>query len=153
MKFPAEWHLIIVKAAHGLTCFISTQNMETGMNIKVCLFACAAIAVFVSPGAAGDAALGQKVFNKCKACHEVAEPKNRVGPSLKGLFGRSAGSVEGFAYSEAMKNSGIVWSEDTLKAYLADPKTVVPGTKMSFTGLKKHEEIENILEYLEEATK
>lgn len=141
MKFLAEWRLIGVKAAHGLTCFISTQNMETGMNIKVWLIACAAIAVFVWPAAAGDAALGQKVFNQCKVCHEVAEPKNRLGPSLKGLFGRSAGSVEGFAYSEAMKNSSIVWSEETLKADLADPTTVVPGTKMSFTGLKKEEEI------------
>ncbi len=123
------------------------------MNIKDWLFAFTAITVFVSPAAAGDAALGQKVFNKCKACHDVAEPKNKVGPSLKGLFGRSAGNVQGFSYSEAMKNSGIVWSEDTLKTYLADPKAVVPGTKMSFTGLKKQEEIENILEYLEEATK
>ena len=123
------------------------------MNIKEWLFAFTAIAAFVSPAAAGDAALGQKVFNKCKACHDVSGPKNKAGPSLKGLFGRSAGNVEGFSYSEAIKNSGIVWSEDTLKAYLADPKAVVPGTKMSFTGLKKQEEIENILEYLEEATK
>ena len=123
------------------------------MNFKEWLLIFSAIAMSVSPAAAGDAALGQKVFNKCKACHDVAEPKNKVGPSLKGLFGRSAGSLEGFAYSEAMKNSGIVWSEDTLKTYLADPKATVPGTKMSFTGLKKEEEIENIVEYLEEATK
>ena len=131
----------------------AAQKLETGMNIKVWFFAFAAIAVFVSPATAGDAALGQKVFNKCKACHDVAEPKNRAGPSLKGLFGRSAGNVQGFSYSEAMKNSGIVWSEDTLKTYLADPKATVPGNKMSFAGLKKEDEIENILEYLEEATK
>lgn len=123
------------------------------MNFKEWLLIFLAIAMSDLPAAAGDAALGQKVFNKCKACHDVAEPKNKVGPSLKGLFGRSAGSLEGFAYSEAMKNSGIVWSEDTLKTYLADPKATVPGTKMSFTGLKKEEEIENIVEYLEEATK
>jgi cytochrome c2 len=122
MKFLAEWRLIIVKAAHGLTCFISTQNTETGMSIKVWLIACAAIAVFVSPAAAGDAALGQKVFNKSKACHEVAEPKNKVGPSLKGLFGRSAGSIEGFAYSEAMKNSSIVWSEENPEGLSGRPK-------------------------------
>lgn len=123
------------------------------MIFKEWLLVFLAIAMSDSPAAAGDAALGQKIFNKCKACHDVAEPKNKVGPSLKGLFGRSAGSLEGFAYSEAMKSSGIVWSEDTLKTYLADPKATVPGTKMSFTGLKKEEEIENILEYLEEATK
>ena len=122
------------------------------MNFKEWLLVFTAIAMSVSPVAAGDAALGQKVFNKCKACHGAAEPKNKVGPSLKGLIGRNAGSIEGFAYSEAMKTSGIVWSEDTLKPYLADPKAVVPGTKMSFTGLKK-EEMENILAYLKEATK
>lgn len=65
------------------------------MNIKDWLFAFIAITVFVSPAAAGDATLGQKVFNKCKTCHDVAEPKNKVGPSLKGLFGRSAGNVQG----------------------------------------------------------
>jgi len=97
--------------------------------------------------------LGQKVFNKCKACHEAAELKNKVGPSLKGLFGRKAGSLEGYAYSDAMKSSGITWGEDTLKTYLADPKAIIPGTKMSFPGLKKEEEIENVIAYLEEATK
>ena len=107
----------------------------------------------VTPAAAGDAALGQKVFNKCKACHEATELKNKVGPSLKGLFGRKAGSIADYAYSGAMKDSGITWSADTLKSYLADPKALVPGTKMSFTGLKKSEEIDNIIAYLEEATR
>lgn len=106
-----------------------------------------------SPGFAGDAAKGQKVFVKCKTCHEVAADKNKVGPHLRGLFGRTAGSIEGFAYSDAMKASGIVWGADTLKPYLADPKAVVPGTKMVFVGLKKEEEIENLISYLEEATK
>ncbi|MCB1380357.1 MAG: cytochrome c family protein [Alphaproteobacteria bacterium] len=110
--------------------------------------------ILVAGGAqAGDAAKGQKVFLKCKACHEVATEKNKVGPHLKGLFGRAAGSVEGYAYSDAMKSSGIVWGEDTLKTYLADPKGVVPNTKMVFAGLKKEEDIENIISYLEDATK
>jgi cytochrome c len=113
-----------------------------------------AATVLSSPAAsAGDAAKGQKVFAKCKACHEVATEKNKVGPHLKGLFGRVAGSLEGFAYSDAMKASGITWSEETLKTYVADPKASVPGTKMAFAGLKKEEDIDNLVEYLEEATK
>ncbi|MBZ0261465.1 MAG: cytochrome c family protein [Hyphomicrobiales bacterium] len=123
------------------------------MNAPKWLFSLAAAVMMVMPAVAGDAALGQKVFNKCKACHEASDVKNKVGPGLKGLFGRKAGSVEGYAYSEAMKNSGITWDEDTLKAYLADPKAIVPGGKMSFAGLKKEEELENIIEYLEQATK
>lgn len=111
-------------------------------------------AALAGPGAyAGDAAKGQKVFNKCKACHEVATEKNKVGPYLKGLFGRTAGTAEGFAYSEEMKALGIVWSEETLKPYLADPKAVVPKGKMAFAGLKKEEELEDVIEYLKEATK
>jgi len=111
-------------------------------------------AALVGPAAyAGDAAKGQKVFNKCKACHEVATEKNKVGPHLRGLFGRTAGTVEGFAYSDEMKALGIVWSEETLKPYLVDPKAVVPKGKMAFAGLKKEEELEDVIEYLKEATK
>jgi len=123
------------------------------MNAQKWLFSLTAFGMLATPALAGDAALGQKVFNKCKACHEAAELKNKVGPSLKGLFGRKAGSLEGYAYSDAMKSSGITWGEDTLKTYLADPKAIIPGTKMSFPGLKKEEEIENVIAYLEEATK
>lgn len=103
--------------------------------------------------AAGDAAAGAKVFVKCKTCHEVSEPKNKIGPTLKGLFGRKAGTVEGFKYSDAMINWGIVWSEETLKPYLADPKKALPGGKMVFPGLKKEEDIANVIAYLMEATK
>jgi cytochrome c len=112
-----------------------------------------ALTLVSSAAEAGDAAKGQKVFSKCKSCHEVAAEKNKVGPHLKGLFGRKAGSVEGFAYSDPMKASGITWSEETLKPYLADPKAVVPGGKMAFAGLKKEEEIEDVIDYLEESTK
>lgn len=107
----------------------------------------------VSAAQAGDVEKGKKVFNKCKACHEVSTDKNKVGPSLKGIFGRAAGSLEGFAYSDAMKASGITWGEETLKPYLADPKATVPGGKMVFAGLKKEDDIEDVIEYLKEATK
>ena len=69
----------------------------------------------------GDAEDGKKVFNKCKACHVVDDEKNRVGPHLVGIIGRPAGTVEGFKYSDAMKNSGITWDEVTIAEYLADP--------------------------------
>ncbi|MCR6631083.1 MAG: cytochrome c family protein [Magnetospirillum sp.] len=100
--------------------------------------------------AAGDAAAGEKVFNQCKACHTVQAGQNRVGPSLHGVVGRKAGSVEGFNYSPAMKNSGITWTAETLDKYLAEPKTVVVGNKMAFAGLKKPEDRANVIAYLEQ---
>jgi cytochrome c len=102
--------------------------------------------------AQGDVGKGETVFNKCKACHSADEPKNKVGPNLVGLFGRPAGSVEGFKYSEAMKNSGITWDETTLAAYLADPRGYVKGNRMAFVGLKNEEDIANVIAYLKQAT-
>ena len=84
--------------------------------------------------AAGDPAAGQKVFNKCKTCHEADQPKNKVGPNLVGLFGRKAGSVAGFNYSEAMKNSNVVWSETTLAEYVKKPKEFIVATRWCFRG-------------------
>lgn len=101
----------------------------------------------------GDVKKGKKVFNKCKACHFVDKEKNKVGPHLVGLFGRTAGAVEGFKYSPAMMESGIVWSSETLAVYLANPKANVPGTKMVFAGLKKEKQITDVISYLQEATK
>ncbi|GAB4386078.1 c-type cytochrome [Albidovulum sp.] len=104
--------------------------------------------------ASGDAAKGEKVFNKCKACHAVGEgAKNKVGPELNGLIGRPAASVADFKYSDAMTAKGaegMVWDEETLKAYLADPRGVVKGTKMTFAGLKKEDEIEDVIAYLDQ---
>lgn len=98
----------------------------------------------------GDADAGAKVFRKCQACHVVESEQNRVGPHLVNLFGRQPGSLEGYNYSNAMKEygEGKVWDEETLSAYLADPRGVVEGTKMAFGGLKKDEEIQNVLAYL-----
>ncbi len=98
-------------------------------------------------------AAGEKVFKKCKACHAVGEgAKNKVGPQLNDLFGRVPGSVEGYKYSKAMiafGEDGKVWDEELLAAYLAGPKKLIKGTKMSFPGLKKEEDIANVTEYLE----
>lgn len=102
--------------------------------------------------AEGDAAEGEKVYRKCKACHQVGpDAKNRVGPELNAIVGRVAGSVEGFKYSDAMmaKNAeGFAWSEEAIDAYLADPKGYLPGNKMSFAGLKKEEDRQNVIAYL-----
>ncbi len=117
------------------------------------LIAAAAILATVPAHAAGDAAKGAKVFNKCKACHNADKPANKIGPSLQGVFGRTAGTAEGYKYSDAMKASGIVWSPETLGEYLKDPKAMVPGTKMTFVGLKKDDDIEDLLAYLQEATR
>lgn len=96
----------------------------------------------------GDPAAGEKVFNQCKACHTVEAGKNRVGPSLHGVVGRKAASVEGFKYSDAMKNSGLTWTPENLDKYLASPKGDVPGNKMAFAGLKKPEDRANVIAYL-----
>ena len=102
--------------------------------------------------AEGDPVKGKKVFNKCKACHVVNEEKNKVGPHLVGLFGRQAGSLDGYKYSKAMKAAGIVWDEATLDAYLESPRKNVKGTKMAFAGLRKEQDRLDVIAYLKEAT-
>ena len=99
---------------------------------------------------AQDAENGAKVFKKCMACHAIDE-KNKIGPSLKGIVGRKAATVEGFKYSDAMlakAAEGVVWDEATLTVYLPDPKAFVPGTKMVFPGLKKPEEVTDLIAFL-----
>lgn len=98
--------------------------------------------------AEGDAEAGKAVFNKCLACHENKEGKNKVGPTLKGVVGRAAGAVEGFAYSDPMKNYGKTWDDATLAAYITDPKGAIPGNKMVFPGVKDAGEVENLIAFL-----
>jgi cytochrome c len=108
--------------------------------------------LMLRPGEAADIAAGQAVFNRCKICHSLEAGKNIVGPSLHGLFGRKAGTIDNFTYSAAMTDSGIVWDDETLTKYLHDPKQVVPGGKMAFPGLKDDQQIADLLGYLQQAT-
>lgn len=120
---------------------------------KTALGAVMAIGLMTSAAQAGDAAAGKKVFNKCRSCHTLEEGgKNRVGPNLHGIMGRAAGSADGFKFSAAMKESGIVWDETTLGEFLTKPKAVIPKTKMAFPGIKKPEQLENLIAYLIEQT-
>lgn len=112
----------------------------------------AAAALFaVGLAHAQDAASGEKIFLQCKACHQIGEnARNGVGPVLNGLFGRKAGSIEGFSYSAANKNSGITWDEATFREYIKDPKAKIPGTKMVFPGLKDSKQVDDIVAYLKQ---
>ena len=105
----------------------------------------------VVPATAQDAVAGEKVFAQCRACHQIGESaKNAVGPVLNGLFGRKAGSIEGFNYSAANKNSGLTWDEATFREYIKDPKAKIPGTKMIFPGLKDPKQIDDVVAYLKQ---
>ena len=110
-----------------------------------------ALAASLGAAAAQDVAAGENTFKVCKACHQIGEgAKIAVGPVLNGVVGRPAGTYPGYNYSEANKNSGLVWDEATLTVYLKDPKAKVPGTKMAFAGLKKDEDIANVIAYLKQ---
>jgi cytochrome c len=121
--------------------------------MKSSLAATAVLALLALPALAdGDPAKGEKVFNKCKSCHAVGEDaKNKIGPVLNGIVGAAAGQNGDFKYSDAllaMAADGLVWDETSLTAYLTKPKDFIDGTKMSFAGLRKEEEIENVIAYL-----
>lgn len=108
--------------------------------------------VFSTPAdAAGDAQAGEKLFNRiCGGCHQVGESaRGSFGPQLNAIFGRHAGSTTDYQYSSSMKSSGVVWTRETLAAYLEAPKKVVPGTRMIFWGISDPEKIENLLAYLQ----
>jgi cytochrome c2 len=105
-----------------------------------------------SGGGAGDAAAGKAVFNRCKICHAIeAGQPNPVGPNLRGVFGRKAGTADDYAYSPAMKKSGVVWNDDTLTKYLKNPSGFIPGNKMAFPGFKNDKDIADLLAYLHQA--
>jgi cytochrome c len=120
------------------------------MKAIVALAALAA-AMTLNPAQAQDVAAGERSFGKCKICHRIGEgAKSLVGPELNGLDGRKAGSIPDFSYSEANKNSGIVWNEATFKDYIKDPRAKIPKTKMVFPGIKDEKEQNDLWAYLKQ---
>ncbi len=123
--------------------------------IRRTVLAAAAVAALALPAHAdGDAAKGETVFKKCRACHEIGDgAKNKVGPALNGVIGRTAGTVPDFKYSPAMVDAGaggLVWTNETIAEYMKSPKDFVPKNKMAFAGLKKEDDIENVIAYLDQ---
>ena len=111
-----------------------------------------AVMVASASGAlAQDLAAGENSFKKCLPCHSVgADAKNKVGPVLNGLEGRKSGTIEGYSYTDANKNSGITWGQDVFREYIKDPRAKIPGTKMVFAGIKSENEIGNLWAYLKQ---
>jgi cytochrome c len=106
---------------------------------------------------AQDAEIGEQVFRQCRACHQIGEgARNLVGPQLNGIIGRKAGTIEGFNYSQANKDAGakgLVWTEEILLKYLENPMTFMPGTKMTFAGLKAEDARRDVIAYLKKFSK
>jgi cytochrome c len=105
--------------------------------------------VAICPAVAADVEAGKDDFKKCALCHTTESGKNKIGPSLFGVIGRKAASLENYNYSEAMKKFEHTWDAHTLDTYLADPRATVPGTKMIFPGLKDEKERQDVIAYLE----
>ncbi len=123
------------------------------------IFASVSSLVLLAPASAvatyhpGNPVRGKQTFRFCAFCHSLKPGEIRAGPSLAGLFGRNAGSVKGFRYSKALKESAVVWDERTLDAWLANPWKFVPGNRMRFRGLKSPEIRANVIVYLKQATR
>jgi cytochrome c len=125
---------------------ISERMSMTKITVSVAAFSLVLLPMTVPALAEGDAALGQKAFQRCSACHSTTE-QQKAGPGLSGIIGRAAGSVDGVRYSAAMKESGLVWDEATLDRFLAAPRDVVPKTTMTVS-VPKPEDRQNIIAYL-----
>jgi len=118
--------------------------MKLGVAIAV-----AAMTMISQAAQAQDVAAGENSFKKCLACHAIGEgAKNKVGPELNGIDGRTAGTAPGYSYSAANKNSGITWNKETFLEYIKDPRAKIPGTKMIFAGIKNEKEANDLWAYL-----
>ena len=99
----------------------------------------------------GDPTKGAQIFKKCQVCHSIEKGVNKIGPSLHAVYGRKAGTLAGYNYTDAMKNSGFTWDEASLDKYLTNPRKVVPGTRMVFVGLPKEQDRLDVIAYLKQA--
>ena len=111
----------------------------------------AASAATIPAALAQDADAGKTSFNKCLACHAIGDgAKNKVGPELNGLDGRKSGTAPDYNYSDANKNSGIIWDETVFREYIKAPRTKIPGTKMTFIGIKDDQKIDDLIAFLKQ---
>ena len=121
--------------------FIKNLLVVAGITIVILIFSIAN---------AADPVNGKKIFKKCVACHSLQEGKNKIGPSLYNLLDRKIGSVEGYKYSKAMKNSCVVWDEESLDKFLTKPRKFIPKTKMAFRGIKKKSLRDDLIAFLKQ---
>jgi cytochrome c len=128
----------------------------SGKTVRFALAASALTLLLAATGVAradGDAARGEKRFDECVTCHSLREGVNGVGPSLHGLLGRKAGSLDDFRYSPAMKRSGLTWTPQELATFIADPQKAVPNNRMPFAGMPEAADRDDLIAYLEKAAK
>ena len=125
--------------------FLKNLFVATGIIIVIVIFS---IAIAIDIANAADPVNGKKVFKKCVACHSLQEGKNKIGPSLYNLLDRKIGSVEGYKYSKAMKNSCVVWDEESLDKFLTKPRKFIPKTKMAFRGIKNKSLRDDLISFL-----
>ena len=146
-----SWLVLSRRACHKNSASLTLgRNKEHHMKTSTLSALVVVTALTAASGAlAQDAAAGKTSFNKCLACHAIGEgAKNKVGPVLNGLDGRKSGTVEGYSYTDANKNSGITWNKDVFLEYIKDPKAKIPGTKMVFAGIKNEKEANDLWAYV-----
>ena len=146
-----SWLVHSKRACHKKSASLTLgRNEEHHMKTSTLSALVVVTSLATATGAlAQDAAAGKTSFNKCLACHAIGEgAKNKVGPVLNGLDGRKSGTVEGYSYSEANKNSGITWGKDVFLEYIKEPKAKIPGTKMVFAGIKNEKEANDLWAYV-----
>jgi cytochrome c len=121
------------------------------MRVKILAATAMLIGLGAVTASAQDAASGAKVFHQCRICHSIGpNAQNKIGPELNGLDGRHSGTVANYSYSDANKNSGIVWNETTFKEYIVNPQAKIPGTKMPFAGLKDPQQVNDLWAYIKQ---
>jgi cytochrome c len=145
-----SWLVHSKRACHKKSASLPGRNEEHHMKTSTLSALVVVTSLATASGAlAQDAAAGKTSFNKCLACHAIGDgAKNKVGPLLNGLDGRKSGTVEGYSYSDANKNSGITWGKDVFLEYIKEPKAKIPGTKMVFAGIKNEKEANDLWAYV-----
>jgi cytochrome c len=121
--------------------------------MRYALMLLAATGAIVAGIAHADANRGEKLFEECRACHTVERGINEVGPSLHGVFGRRAGALDDFRYSPALKRSGIIWTPQTMDAYVVDPQKAVPANRMPYAGMVDARDRADLIDYMQHAFK